>query len=114
MEPELLMAHTQSTFLMAVLSMSNTMPATMMDMLLMYLMKELLPILMLFILWLTLLPILQLFLIQLPMLLLTQLLLLIQLFIQLLLDMVLLILDRECNFCNVHFIHLFIYLFLNL
>merc|ERR1719369_1399587 len=98
MEPELLMAHTQSTFLMAVLSMSNTMPTTMMDMLLMYLMKELLPILMLFILWLTLLPILQLLLTQLPMLLL----------IQVLLDMVLLILDKECNFCNVHFSYLFI------
>merc|ERR1719309_1557847 len=91
MEPELLMVHTRSTFLMAVLSMSNTMPTTMMDMLLMYLMKELLPIL-------------QLLLIQLPMLLLTQLLLL----IQVLLDMVLLILDKECNFCNVHFIYLFI------
>merc|ERR1719419_337089 len=84
MEPELLMAPTQSTFLMAVLSMSHTMPTTMMDMLLMYLMKELLPILMQFILWLTLLPIL------------------------LLLDMVSPILDKECNFCNVHFIYLFI------
>merc|ERR1719309_740806 len=76
MVPELLMAPTQSTFLMVVFSMSNIMPTTMMDMLLMFLMMELLPTLMLFTL--------QLLLIQLPMLLL----------IQLLLDMVSPILDK--------------------
>merc|ERR1719419_1817140 len=79
MVPELLMAPTQSTFLMVVFSMSNIMPTTMMDMLLMFLMMELLPTLMLFTLWLTLLPIQQLWLIQLHMLLLTLQLSLIQL-----------------------------------
>merc|ERR1719419_645810 len=72
MVPELLMAPTQSTFLMVVFSMSNIMPTTMMDMLLMFLMMELLPTLMLFTLWLTPLPIQQLWLIQLHMLLLIQ------------------------------------------
>merc|ERR1719419_1985671 len=48
MVPELLMAPTQSIFLMVVFSMSNIMPMTMMDMLLMFLMMELLHTLMLF------------------------------------------------------------------
>merc|ERR1719419_279915 len=91
MVPELLMAPTQSTFLMVAFSMSNIMPTTMMDMLLMFLLMELLHTLML-------LPILQLWLIQLPMLLL----------IQLLLDMVSPILDKM-NADSMKYSILFIY-----